>query len=313
MNSNVEIDLVYLWVDGSDPKWLKKKQLITNAPTDNSEMNAAGRYANNDELRFSLRSAEKFAPWIRNIYIVTDDQIPDWLNTANPRVKVIDHKDIIPSEILPLFNSSVIEYFIYKIPGLSEHFLFANDDMFFNSPTSPDFFFAADGYPIFRLKRAVLGRWHHRLKDLVRGLGQYRRMVVDSMELVNKRFGRYYSGLPHHNIDSFRKSDYRKAVEEVFSENVKKTQVNRIRKYGDFHRSAFTYYALAIGHGHLRYVNRSEAIRILITRRNYEERLNQYNPKLFCLNDTQRVTDQDRARVKPFLEKRFPVKSAFEK
>jgi hypothetical protein len=312
-NKNLEIDLVYLWVDGSDPKWLKKKQLATNTPTDNSEMNAPGRYANNDELRYSLRSAEKFAPWIRNIYIVTDDQTPEWLNTANPKVKVIDHKDIIPLEILPLFNSSVIEYFIYKIPGLSEHFLFANDDMFFNAPVTPDFFFGEDGYPIFRLKRALLGKWHHRLKDKIRGLGQYRRMVVDSMELVYKKFGKYYSGLPHHNIDSFLKSDYQKAVEEIFSEDVKRTQVNRTRKYGDFHRSAFTYYALAIGHGHLKYVNRSEVIRILVTRRNYEGRLNRYNPKLFCLNDTQRVTDEDRKRVKPFLEKRFPEKSAFEK
>src|SRR5690606_1164687 len=161
---------------------------FTNAPVNiNTEENSAGRYANNDELRYSLRSAEKHVPWIRRIFIVTDNQTPEWLNTDHPKIKVVDHRDIMPPEILPTFNSSVIEYFLHRIPDLSEHVLFSNDDMCFNANLSPDFFFAEDGYPIVRLKRKVLGRWHHKLKAL-RGLGQYRQMVVDSMNLVNKKF-----------------------------------------------------------------------------------------------------------------------------
>ena len=310
----VEIDIVYLWVDGSDPLWLKKKQLFTGKLYDTSEMNAAGRYVNNNELRFSLRSVEKYAPWIRYIFIVTDGQKPDWLNTAHPKIKLIDHKEILPSEALPSFNSSVIEYFIYKIPDLSEHFLFANDDMFFNTNLSPEFFFSTKGYPIVRLKRKPLGKWHWRLKTLV-GIepGQYSKKVYEGALLVERKFGKYFPGVPHHNIDAYRKSDYQNAVEEIFADRVRESQQNRIRTYGDLHRSAFAYYFLAIGHAQLKYVGRRESSRILVHRHDFGKYLSRYNPKLFCLNDSQKVTNKQRERIIPFLSHLFPDKSAFER
>ncbi len=311
--SSFDIDLVYLWVDGNDPEWKKKKQVLTGSRVGYSEAETEGRYANNDELKYSLRSAEMYAPWIRQIFIVTDNQVPQWLDTRNPKVKIIDHKDIFPPEILPSFNSSVIEYYLYKIPGLSEHFLFANDDMFFNAPVAPDFFFAADGYPFVRLKKKILGKAHHMLKAKLAKLGQYRQMLVDSMLLVEKKFGIFYSGVPHHNIDAFRKSDYKKAVEEVFHEEVERSKMNRTRKYGDLHRSAFAYYMLAIGHGHIKYIGRTEALRILIYKHDFTKRLSRYAPILFCLNDDQHVTKEDREKVKPFLEGLYPDKSPYEK
>lgn len=313
-NQKMEIDLVYLWVDGSDPAWQKKKQAYTGIVSDNSEQNNIGRYVSNDELKYSLRSAEKHVPWIRKIFIVTDNQKPEWLNVAHPKIQVVDHTEIMPAEILPCFNSSVLEYFLHKIPGLSERFLFANDDMFFNADLSPDFFFAKDGFPIVRLKRKPLGKWHYRLKLLVgKKPGQYNQMVIDSSLMVEERFGKYYSGVPHHNVDAYLKSDYREAVENVFFVEAKQSQSHRVREYGDLHRSAFSYYALAIGHGHLKYVNRNETIRILTHKHDLDKRLNKYNPKLFCLNDSQRVKDEDRKKVQPFLETLFPEKSTFEK
>lgn len=310
---NLEIDLVYLWVDGSDPKWKKKKQLFTNAPVDNSEMNTPGRYANNDELKYSLRSVEKHAPWIRHIFIVTDDQKPEWLNTDHPKIKVIDHTVILPAEALPTFNSSVIEYFLHKIPGLSEYFLYANDDTFFNANLSSDFFFAKDGFPIVRLKRKLLGKWHYRLEVLIKKPGQYNQSLIDAASIVEQIFGKYYSGYPHHNVDAYRKSDYRMATEEIFSEQIKNTSHHRVRAYGDLQRLAFSLYTLAIGHGHLKYVGRSESKRILTHKRDLMKYINRYQPKLFCLNDSQRVTDEHRKKIKPFLESLFPVKSKFEK
>src|SRR5690554_5837651 len=140
-----KIDLVYLWVDGSDPKWLEKKLKFTGVFDDSTEVNNIGRYISNDELKYSLRSVEKNIPWINKIYIVTDDQHPQWLNTNHPLVQIIDHKEIIPKEGLPCFNSSVIEYFIYKIPNLEERFLLLNDDLFFNNPLSESYFFNDKG------------------------------------------------------------------------------------------------------------------------------------------------------------------------
>jgi len=316
-NSDIEIDIVYLWVDGNDPKWRAKKNAFTGERSDNSEVNNKGRYTNNDELRYSLRSLEKHAPWIRRIFIVTDDQKPGWLNTEHPKIQVVDHTEIMPPESLPCFNSSVIEYFLHRIPGLSEHFLLANDDMFFNANLSPDFFFHTDGYPIVRLKKKPFGKWYPHIKSLLkslvgRKLGQYAQKLADSARLVEEKFGRYYTGVPHHNIDAYLRSDYQKAVEEVFNVQVKKSQTHRVRTFGDMHRSAFSYYSLAIGHGHLRYVDRREASRILVYKHDYMQYVQRYHPKLFCLNDNQHVTDAHRKKIAPFLQSLFPEKSVFE-
>ncbi|MPM38688.1 Capsular polysaccharide phosphotransferase SacB [bioreactor metagenome] len=309
-----DIDLVYLWVDGSDSKWLEKKRQFTGKVNDCSEGNNKGRYVNNGELKYSLRSVEKYVPWVRRVYIVTDNQCPAWLQRDHPKIRIIDHTEILPEEALPCFNSSVIEYFIYKIPGLSEHFLFANDDMFFNKTLSPDYFFDKEGIPFVRLKRKFLGRWHYRLKRFfLRRQGQYISMVLDGASLVEKKFGIYYSGIPHHNVDAYLKSDYRYAVEHVFEEQVKRSLSSRTRMYGDQHRSAFSYYVLAVGRGHMKYVGNKESNRLSLYRDNLENRLNKYHPDLFCLNDNQRARDKDREKVKPFLEGVFPGKSSFEK
>ena len=92
----MEIDFVYLWVDGNDPKWQAKRNAFIGNTQKTSAVNCEGRYANNDELKYSLRSIELYAPWIRKIFIVTDNQTPQWLDTSNPKIKIIDHKEIMP-------------------------------------------------------------------------------------------------------------------------------------------------------------------------------------------------------------------------
>jgi len=313
----MDIDLVYLWVDGNDPEWLAKRNALLGNIKESSE-DCKGRYADNDELRYSLRSVEKYAPWIRKIFIVTDNQTPDWLDATNPKIKIVDHKEILPKESLPCFNSTVIESFLYKIPNLSEHFLYANDDMFFNAFVQPDFFFETDGFPIVCLKRELFGKWHYRIYCWAKFLtgkkpGQYPKTIKDASLLVKKKFGKYYSDIPHHNIDAYKKSDFREAMETVFREQIESSLRHHVRIMDDLQRVAISYYVLAIGHGHLKYVRKYETMRISAHKANFMERLFSYQPKLFCLNDCQRTKDEDRARIKPFLEKLFPEKSIFEK
>ncbi len=103
---------------------------------------AAHRFQDNDELKYSLRSLEKYAPWVRNIYIVTNGQQPSWLNTSHPRVKLITHEQIFQSKShLPTFSSPAIESHIHRIPGLSNRFLYFNDDTLLGAPVWPDDFF----------------------------------------------------------------------------------------------------------------------------------------------------------------------------
>ena len=110
------------------------------------------RYVQHDELRYSLRSAFENVPWIRHIFIVTDGQRPVWLKD-HPKISVVDHRQIIPAERLPLFSSIAIEMYLDRIPGLSEHFLYANDDMFFNRPLEVSDFYDYDRCPLVWVSR----------------------------------------------------------------------------------------------------------------------------------------------------------------
>jgi hypothetical protein len=309
-----EIDLVYLWVNGADPVWMARKNAFTGTESPESETNCKGRHADNAELKYSLRSVEKHLPWIRNIFIVTDDQTPDWLDTSHPKIRMISHRDILPPDARPCYNSVVIEYFLYRIPGLSEYFLYGNDDMFFNAELSPRFFFAADGLPYVRLRRKLFGQWRYRWKEWRKQeLSIYRTTILNTARLVQRRFGVFYSGVPHHNVDAYRKTDYEAVVTSVFKSEIDACLPHRLRSADDLQRSVFLYYALVIGRGHLKYVRRKESFVINVNRPNYEKRLQRYHPQLFCLNDNESATEADRERIPRFLEKFFPAKSVFEK
>ena len=141
------IDAVYTWVDSNDPAWIAERSRF---PSKGQSTSARGdldeRFRSRDELRYSLRSLETFAPWIRNVYLVTNGQKPAWLNEAHPRLKVVSHREIYrdPS-VLPTFNSSGIETQLHHIDGLAEHFLYFNDDFLLGRFCVPSNFFHANG------------------------------------------------------------------------------------------------------------------------------------------------------------------------
>ena len=306
-----KIDIVYMWVDGKDPNWLARKHDFLGMKISNDEADSNARYEDNEELRYSLRSVEKNIPWINRIFIVTDNQVPDWLNTANHRVQIIDHKEILPENALPCYNSSIIESFLWRIPELSEYFLLANDDTFVNKPLAPNFFFADDLLPIVRLKMKRFGILRNYIKKLIsKKSGTYRSIIMLSALRVKSIYGKYYSGIPHHNIDSYKKSDFEKGI-NLFEKEVATSLEHHTRQKDDFNRSTISYYILAEDRAYLRYVGRKESGRIRLHKQNFMNYIIKYNPSLFCLNDTQYATDEDRKRVRPFLEALFPTKSSF--
>lgn len=310
----MDVDLVYLWVNGNDPEWQAKRNACIGTAETQRGVNCKGRYADNDELKYSLRSVAQYASWIHKIYIVTDNQVPSWLDTSNPKVRIVDHKEIMPEICLPCFNSAVIEHFLYNIPGLSEHFLYANDDMFVNRPVKPDDFFAQDGLPIVRFNRRPLRKFTLWFKEKVQGraLSNYVQTIRRSAEMVEKKYGIYYGGKTHHNIDAYLKSDYQHAA-QVFDSEIKVTFANHVRSASDVQRNIYSYVALAEKRAHLHYVTQRTSFRFHIHRENHYKKLERYNPMLFCMNDSEFATDEDRKRMADFLSLRFPDKSQFEK
>ena len=142
------VDVVYTWVDGSDPAHAAKRTAFL-PPEDLRRAASQGEslFRDNDELRYSLRSLEAYAPWVRRVFLVTDSQVPDWLDMSHPKICLIDHRDIIPAEYLPTFNSHVIEAFLHRIPDLAEHYIYFNDDVFLASPCLERDFFTPNGLP----------------------------------------------------------------------------------------------------------------------------------------------------------------------
>jgi hypothetical protein len=139
MNTVQAVDVVYLWVDGSDPIWrLKRRRAMAQGVlvADNDLAvygNVEGRFRDNQELRYSLRALDQYFPDHGHVYIVTDGQVPDWL-AATTGVTVVDHRDLIPEASLPTFDSGHIETYIHRIPNLTERYFYFNDDVFFGAP-----------------------------------------------------------------------------------------------------------------------------------------------------------------------------------
>lgn len=144
---NQKIDFVILWVDGNDPEWKKQKdnyfqQCFGNTKDENGD----NRFREWDQLKYWFRGVEKNAPWVNKIHFVTWGHLPKWLNTAHPKLHIVRHEEIIPNQFLPVFSSHAIEICINRIKGLSERFVYFNDDLFLLAPV-PETMYFQDGLP----------------------------------------------------------------------------------------------------------------------------------------------------------------------
>ncbi|MDO7806022.1 Stealth CR1 domain-containing protein [Lactiplantibacillus pentosus] len=168
------IDFVVTWVDGSDPVWVAKKNEYL---TDSQKVDANDeRYRDYGLLKNWFDRVWKYAPWVNNVYLITDNQAPDWAR-ADSRIITVNHEDFIPKQYLPTFNSSAIEMNLWRISALNEHFVYFNDDMFITQPVSREDFFTSDGLPVLNGSlRPVIAR------------EMFSKIIFNNMLLVNQMF-----------------------------------------------------------------------------------------------------------------------------
>lgn len=157
----MHIDAVITWVDGSDKQWQEKINKYSKTKIDFNKKKQSLRYNSIGEIDIAIKSIIKYASFIKNIYLVTDDQKPksfDLLKSlANDKginLVLIDHKVIFKDyeDCLPCFNSCSIGSMLFRIPDLAEHFIIFNDDTFLMRETNISDFFV-NGFPIIR------GKW----------------------------------------------------------------------------------------------------------------------------------------------------------
>lgn len=183
-----EIDAVITWVDGSDPTHQTKRDSFKSANVQKTINTSKGitRFINNGELEFCLRSLNKNAPWLRKIFIVTDNQFPNFLPVevrSNKKIHIVDHKTIFKGyeENLPTFNSISIESMIHRIPGLSERYIYLNDDFVILKPVNVEDFFIDD-------KVYLKGTWKkiQRFGPFRLKFSQTLNLILSSMFKINR-------------------------------------------------------------------------------------------------------------------------------
>ena len=304
----LKIDLVYLWVNGNDEKWQKEKLKWQQKMGIESgdEVNPC-RFIDNEELRYSLRSIEQNAPWINKIFIVTNGQIPSWLDTSHPKIQIITHDQIMPKDALPTFNSNAISTSIINIPDLSEHFLYSNDDCFIAKPVEPDFFFNKKGLPIIRLMK-------HNWSDEQINSRIYENNVVYSAKLISEKFGKYKPYTSIHNIMPFKKRNIKKCIAE-FKEEFESTLHCRFRAKNHLMFTIVHFYSVVNKLGILKVTQKNDVAAVIniSSNANMHNLIEKANPYLFCLNDDENVLQDNRQRVKNFLANIFPVVQKWEK
>jgi hypothetical protein len=309
------VDVVYTWVDGGDPAWQARKAAALAANGWITDANAQtandSRFVSREELRHSLRSLHAYAPWVRRVFLVTDDQVPGWLDTS--QVTVVSHREIFgDAGTLPTFNSQAIESRLHHIPGLAEHFLYLNDDVFFGRPVTPELFFTPGGLTKFFPSKALMGSGEKSIDDLpVNAAGKNVRTLIE------RTFGCRITQKMMHTPHPSRRSVLAE-LERTFPVEIGATGTHQFRHPDDVAvpSSLQHYWAWLTGRGvpapiAYSYVDLAEPVTPIKLARILRLR----HLDAFCLNDTESdaaVVHEQAELLRDFLPAYFPFPSPYE-
>lgn len=237
------IDVVYTWVDADDPAWRERFARHVGRMSQASHASEL-RYISREELRYSIRSVLRYAPWVRNIYIVTDDQKPSWLIPSD-RIKIVSHNEIFPDpSVLPVFNSHAIESCLHRIPGLSEFFIYFNDDVFLGKPVTPNHFFSPAG----KVKLFFSARLTMSPEAAAHGTLPTDAALLNTIRVIQKRFGFTPFAKVLHTPHPMRRSVL-EMIEKENAEDIARTRAARTRAKTDLNVTSNLayYYYLGLG------------------------------------------------------------------
>lgn len=136
----MKVSFVFPYVDGSDPAWRKEY-----AKWFGNELPERQRFRDLGFLKYVFCGIEENLPWIDEVVMLvsSQSQVPGWLRN----VRIVEHKEFIPEELLPVFNSNAIEMFLADVPGLNEGIIYSNDDFIPIGKMEYNDYFTSDGLP----------------------------------------------------------------------------------------------------------------------------------------------------------------------
>lgn len=304
----MDIDIVYTWVNSKDSAWHDKRMALAKKEVNEDFSYRAGkaRFQDNNELKYSLRSLKNL-PFIRKVFIAHAGAAPEWLKKDSPDLVFVQQDSLIPKRFSPSYQSDVVESFLYKIPGLSEHYIYANDDNFFSGKYKRSDLFDSEDRAIVAVMPRLAGQ------GLKNG-SVYREMELNSARALKKHlkmkkpvtYSRYpwipvslrcylKGNMPintmRHVAQPFRKSIWEE-FHNVFSEEIETLCSSRFRSKNGFAINMMAHnYALSVNKAVFDFSEKNDYVGRATTtmqeRAEFRKEIfeNAQNVKSFCLND----------------------------
>lgn len=318
------IDIVIAWVDGDDPvhKARRRAYLTGEAEDTRDDIGGEARFRQVGEIEFCVGSVMRFAPFVRRIYIVTDRQNPGLesfvaRNFSSPiPIEIVDHSVLFRGyeQYLPVFNSLSIETMLWRIPGLSERFVYLNDDFMLLSSVSRSDWFDGSGRPICYAKRfsSLAARLLRMLKPRRNGHKQfgYKDSMLNAADVVNSGYFWLFGHAPHALL--------RSRLEAIYAEHPGLLEANishRFRHESQFNPQALFYIieerrgncVVRDGAGRLLFIKPAAGREGYVARKLAEA--DSMGEKLMfgCVNSFEQAPADDRRRLTDWLEKRMEI------
>ncbi len=329
----MDIDIVVTWVDMNDTEW--QKEFAEYSGTEGNEKNGVSdaRFRDYGFLKYWFRGVEKFAPWVRKIHFVTCGQKPDWLDESNPKLHLVSHKDFIPGQFLPTYNSVVIERYMHRIPGLADHFVYFNDDFYIINSISPERFFL-NGLPrdiaVFQYNPSW-SQWYRRIKNNLKIINRHfdKKEVLrrdhdkwfdpsyGSKSILNRLlrpYGKFITLRTPHNAQPYLKSTFDE-VWAVAGKELTETSSNRFRAVTDYTPELFRTWQICSGKFEpYNTYSDTKMFPLMIKPKQAVRAIREQSYSLICLNDNVHIRNYDRVMqdIRDAFESILPEKSGFE-
>jgi len=330
----MDIDFVITWVDMNDPQWQKEFAEYSGKINNSKNGVSEARFRDYGFLKYWFRGVENFAPWVRKIHFVTCGQRPEWLNIDHPKLHLVDHKDYIPRPFLPCFNSNVLEYYLHKIPDLTEQFVYFNDDFFIIAPVAPNRFFK-NGLPCdiaaFRFNSGM-SQWAKSLRNNLIIINKhfdkkevtsrfhdkwYNKIYGDKARLnyLFKFYNQFITLRTPHNAQAFLKSTF----EEVWAaaeEELTKASAYRFRSTKDLTPELFRTWQICKGNFEpYNTYNDTKMFPLVLRSAKAIQAIYEQSYSLICLNDNVHIRNYTltMSKIQEAFETILPEKSSFER
>lgn len=308
------IDIVVPFYNDSDSIWRNiMYEYMAKEGSNDRQVTGEERYRDWECFKYFFRGIEENCKWVNKVFLVvaSETQVPEWLDTNNPKLRIVYHREFIPEELLPTFNTMTIEVYLSKIKDLSDNYIYCNDDYFFLNPTNAEMFFIND-IPVYvdrKCKLEKFGAWWLEGSD-----GTFYQTLNNGMDLQLEIVGDKSNWYSIDHLPVSHKKDFEsEIIDKYYDTFIKANNLSRFRHGNNISGHVFIcLYKDLKPYYIFNYTNS-----YYVTVRSNINFNDHKNCKMICFNDTEQLSKEDFKEIKrkmiDFFESKFPNRSSFER